>query len=222
MFSHTSHNMWSIWSSIIDCIESIFIEQYAEPRWSLILLDDTLHYREDFPEAHFDGVYIACQYDAMIEKNLAALKYHWFREYASLFLPLYRALLDRFLPEIFPQEGRFLITGIPIHWTRFLRRGFNQTTLLARSLAEIYPQFHYARVIGKTRYTRHQAHLSRTDRLTNPRNAYQKVWWYDIRDMDVLVIDDVISTGATFESCAEVLKKAGARSVYGFFLSSNK
>jgi predicted amidophosphoribosyltransferase len=98
------------------------------------------------------------------------------------------------------------VTWIPLHWTRFLARGFNQTVYLAKGVASENPDFSYQSLLEKSRYTAHQARLSREKRLSNVTGSYRVKQGIDLTGKTILLIDDVISTGSTFESCARALK----------------
>ena len=68
--------MYLIGRNMLAWMRALFLEEDASAEPSRILLDDTVHYRREFPSAHFDGVFIACQYDAGLERDIARLKYH--------------------------------------------------------------------------------------------------------------------------------------------------
>ena len=110
-------------------------------------------------------------------------------------------------------EGAVLVP-VPLHPYRFRRRGYNQAALIARTLAGFVKGASYADLLVRTRSTSTQTALPKEKRLKNVKNAFapkpESVMDETLR---YVVIDDVITTGATLESCCRVLRKAGASRV---------
>ena len=113
-----------------------------------------------------------------------------------------------------------LIAPVPLHWTRLFRRRFNQSALLAQAAVVAWgeraptgPRFAPELLIRRRR-TRSQGHLSRLQRAENVRGAFALKPGADVAGKRVLLVDDVITTGATAEACARVLKAAGAARVH--------
>jgi competence protein ComFC len=106
-----------------------------------------------------------------------------------------------------------LIVPVPLHPARERERGFNQADLLAELLnAHMSIQAH--QVLERTRYTTTQTAFDRTERMENLRGAFRLRKDADVRQLRVLLIDDVLTTGSTLNECARVLRKGGARSVH--------
>ncbi len=109
--------------------------------------------------------------------------------------------------------GATLVTHVPVHADRARRRGYDQAELIARSAASAL-HLPYEPLLVRTRATIAQFDLDRSDRSTNVHGAFA------IRDAVaaaicatrpwVLLIDDVVTTGATLAACAEALEDAGA------------
>jgi competence protein ComFC len=106
-----------------------------------------------------------------------------------------------------------VIVPVPLHPARERERGFNQAALLAELLAESVDA--PARpVLERIRYTTTQTAYDRAERMENLRDAFRLRKNRDVRDLRVLLIDDVLTTGSTLSECARVLKAAGATSVH--------
>jgi competence protein ComFC len=106
-----------------------------------------------------------------------------------------------------------IIIPVPLHPARQRERGFNQATLLAELLsAEISIQS--KPLLERIRYTTTQTALDRAERMENLHDAFRLRKNTDVRGLQVLLIDDVLTTGSTLSECARVLKRAGAISVY--------
>lgn len=108
-----------------------------------------------------------------------------------------------------------VVTFVPMHPSRERRRGFNHAELLARKAAETLG-LECADLLVRTRNAPQQARLSREERLENLRGAFRvpDAEKEKLAGRNVLLIDDVFTTGATAKSCAEALRKAGAAKVY--------
>lgn len=106
-----------------------------------------------------------------------------------------------------------LVTPIPMHWRRRLLQQTNSPDLLAASLAErlSLPLLDWSLV--RRRYTRKQGPMLRTERLQNVRGAFELRPEVNLADAHVIVVDDVVTTGATCDEVARVLRRAGARRV---------
>jgi competence protein ComFC len=106
-----------------------------------------------------------------------------------------------------------LIVPVPLHPARQRERGFNQAHSLARILGEEIG----ARVctaLERVRYTRTQTAFDRTERMENLRDAFRLRKKMSVRELQVLLVDDILTTGSTLSECARVLREAGTRSVH--------
>lgn len=104
------------------------------------------------------------------------------------------------------------IVPVPLHPTRERERGFNQARILAELLARQTgaPVCHD---LKRIRYTTTQTRFDRETRIENLRNAFRLRPSGDVRNLHLLLIDDVFTTGSTVDECARVLMEAGAASV---------
>lgn len=110
-------------------------------------------------------------------------------------------------------EGAELLIPVPLHWRRMVTRRYNQSLLLAREIARAS---HISLLPGAMRRTRHtppQASLTRSERLDNVRGAFavQEQHKPIIAGKKLVLIDDVMTTGATIHACCKTLKQAGAK-----------
>jgi ComF family protein len=109
-------------------------------------------------------------------------------------------------------EASDVVVGVPLHPERERRRGFNQAHLLARALAH-GADLPVSKSLTRTRNTRTQTDLSAGERRLNVRDAFTAGSDSALKGARVLLVDDVITTGATLRECAVTLLSGGAREV---------
>ena len=107
-----------------------------------------------------------------------------------------------------------LVTGVPMHPADLRRRGFNPALMLARLALPRHQVV--TNVLSKVRKTPAQAGLSRSERMVNLRGAFELSRPKLVEDRTVVLIDDVMTTGATAGELAKVLRNGGARRVVVF------
>lgn len=106
-----------------------------------------------------------------------------------------------------------VIAYVPMTKKATRKRGYNQSMLLAKVLSE-KTNLPLVDVVIKKRETERQAKLNRAERLKSLRDAFKVSEKDAVKDKEVLIVDDVTTTGATAQAIAEVLKKAKAKKVY--------
>jgi len=119
-------------------------------------------------------------------------------------------LADR-LP--FAPDSFDLLVPVPLHLDRLRERGFNQAALLAREPARRFAITLDVRLLERIRPTPPQVGLGRQERRRNLRRAFGVRPGHSAAGLRVLVVDDVCTSGATADACAEALLESGAKSV---------
>lgn len=109
-----------------------------------------------------------------------------------------------------PREQAFdAVVPAPLHWFRQWRRGYNQAELLAREVSR-RTGVPLIRALRRRRATRTQAGLTGAKRRANVAGAFAVRQRAFVKGKRVLLVDDVLTTGATVNACAAALKRAGA------------
>ena len=108
-----------------------------------------------------------------------------------------------------------MLVPVPLHYTRLMRRSYNQAELLAIMLGK-HLNKPCCKVLKRIRPTIRQATLSREERLKNLRGAFAAKYPEKIAGKKILLVDDVLTTGSTLHACAEILLKNGAEYVTVF------
>lgn len=108
-----------------------------------------------------------------------------------------------------------LIVPVPLHWSRLATRRFNQAALLAQAIGRVAERPVLPQALNRRRATRSQGHLGRLARFRNVKGAIAVSERHAtaVTNRRILLVDDVITTGATVESAAKALISAGARNV---------
>ena len=153
----------------------------------------------------FDAAFAYGEYEGPLRKLIHEFKYSGVTPLAGKLAPLLSGAL--------PREQTFdVIVPMPLHWRKRLERGFNQSELLAKDLSR-RTGIPVANSLRSRKSTAPQAGLTRAQRRTNVAGAFEANGSERINGGYVLLIDDVLTTGATAAVCAAVLKRAGARRV---------
>jgi ComF family protein len=151
----------------------------------------------------FDAVYSYGSYEGTLRKLVHLFKYSGMRPLAKPFGEL--------LARVLPRDQRFdVIVPMPLHWFKRWQRGFNQADLLAREIGKKW-QVPVSEMVRRRKATSPQAGLTNAKRRANVRGAFRVRRRLD--GLRVLLVDDVLTTGATASACARALKRAGAAHV---------
>lgn len=105
-----------------------------------------------------------------------------------------------------------LIVPVPLHARRRRERGFNQSDLIAQALSDV-TTCPVAHLLHRHRYTTPQAQLKAKQRAINLRDAFSMIEKSSARSTNIILVDDVVTTGSTIAECAAVLRRAGVTTI---------
>lgn len=148
-------------------------------------------------------------YEGLMAELITRFKYQGATYLAH---PLGKLMAD-YKDEIFSFAHIEMVVPVPLHPRRLQERGFNQSLLLARVISRIHKIPLEFNVLERIRYTQPQTQLSRLEREKNMRGAFRVRKNHLPAGSNILLIDDVFTSGATVGECARVLKEAGAQQV---------
>ena len=155
-------------------------------------------------------------YDSGLRELIHLLKYEQVRPAANV--------LGRMLAEVIAGlEGNLaassvLVVPVPLHVRKLRQRGFNQSELIARAALKLQPDHNRltlcTTLLERRRETRSQIGLTSHQRRENLRGAFGVTRPQEVAGREILLVDDVFTTGTTASECARVLRRAGALKVW--------
>ncbi len=163
----------------------------------------------------FERCRAVCTYDYPLDHLIHAFKYRRKLAAGRALSELLADLLRAERSETEVADWPELLVPVPMHWTRRLKRGFNQTELLAADLGQALSQPVLSRACRRQERTRTQQGLTRAARIHNLRHAFSlKPGIRErIAGQRIALIDDVVTTSSTVRALSRLLREAGASSV---------
>lgn len=156
----------------------------------------------------YSGCVAPLRYTGDVRRAVLGLKFHGRRGYAQGFASLMAPLIKREL------HGQFDVAAwVPLSKRRLRKRGYDQARLIAEEVAKLL-EIRAEELLIKTLDTPAQSGIKgRAQRAANISGVYKLADRADVNGLKVLLIDDVVTTGATFSECSRELLMAGAERV---------
>ena len=165
-------------------------------------------------QLEYDGVIRVGSYEATLRSMILNLKFSEKTEWVAPLAAMLRKAMTTGCP-----TGRIdMLVPVPLHWRRRIRRGFNQSHLLAQKLK--LPQIPVSTDLARIRHTKQQWDLNSAQRRRNVKGAFAVREGHSFTAKTVALIDDITTSGATLEECAKTLKQAGAQKVISVVLAT--
>jgi ComF family protein len=202
------HICWDCWSDTTR-VEAPFCDLCGDPVAGAVD-HDFICYSCSAEKPSFNGARSAARYDGVVGDALRKLKY----EQALWLAPDLAVLLQNCLKAEYPESSFDLLVPVPLFHVRRRHRGYNQSAVLAHELGKIMGRPSHVPVLRRIKPTTSQTNLTAKERLSNVSKAFQSKNEARLAGRKVLLVDDVMTTGATVNACCKALKKGGAATVH--------
>ena len=148
-----------------------------------------------------------------VQKIIKAYKYDFIRELSN---PISKILLDYI--NIDNDFKNWHIVSVPLHKRRLNYRGYNQAELIAEQISKEL-DLEIIQGLARIKYKKPQAELEKQKRLENIKGVFKCLCPEKIKNRNIILVDDVYTTGATMNECARILKENGAKKVAGLAIA---
>lgn len=166
-----------------------------------------------------DGAFSAIAYKGIVKKLIYNFKYKpYLSDLKNTLVELfYESIIQQ---EIFQKANEFspILVPIPLHKNRLRKRGYNHSQLLAEGLSKKL-NLKAIEILKRKKETKSQFGLDLKKRKENIKDAFILNAKYIIHNTNILLVDDILTTGSTLLEAAKTLKKSGARRVWGLTLA---
>ena len=162
------------------------------------------------------NIYIAGYYSKELQKIIRGLKYHKQRELAYY---LAKFMYEYFLEVNNSNNTEFCLVPVPLHKNRIKKRKYNHMDLVCEEFSKLSGFETNFGLIKRIKDTKPQYKLSRKERLINLDGAFE-IDSSQIPDKPVLILDDICTTGSTFEEMIKALRSAGVSNIVCFAAST--
>ncbi len=167
----------------------------------------------------FDECHICLDYhDVMVKKLIKKYKYGYFE---NLAIPIAEVYIKKIQQMNLAKD--FILSNIPLHKSKKRKRGFDQTELIAKKIAQ-GTNIPYYDLLKRQRPTKTQAQLDKKQRQKNMAQAFiinENTDYNQLQNKTIILIDDIATTGTTLNEAAQVLKTVGFRHIICLALAKN-
>ena len=188
------------------------IHTYINNKYKYVSKNNSFHQNGKFPKNnfYFQEHYYLFSYTSLIREKIIQYKFqgqsYLFRMFSEFFVK--NEKLCGFL------EKYDIIIPVPISKNKMLKRGYNQSMLIAKEIAKRTQKVQLEnQVLIKDIENQSQSSLNRKQRLENVKNVYKIQNEQKIKEKNILLFDDIYTTGATVNECAKTLKQAGTNKI---------
>ena len=165
-------------------------------------------------QLEYDGVIRVGSYESTLRSMILSMKFSEKTEWAT---PL-AAMLRQAMKAGHLSEQVDVLVPVPLHWRRRIKRGFNQSHLLAKRIK--LPKIPVSTDLVRIRHTRQQWDLNSAQRRRNVKGAFAVRKAHPFEGKTIALVDDITTSGATLTECAKTLKHAGAQKVVSVVLAT--
>ncbi len=177
------------------CDECSIELENKKPKQSLYSLEGT------------EGITFPFFYSGMVKKAMLGYKFHGKKHYSDYFA-------SQIVNSLYKCDCEFdLITYVPIGFIRYMERGYNQSYLLARYISK-QMNIPCCKTLKKSAFIKRQSARTFAERRLNVKKAFKKLNKINVEGKNILIIDDICTTGSTLTNIAELLNLHGADKIY--------
>lgn len=156
-------------------------------------------------DVYYDQGYTIFEYEGKIRKSIINYKFNEMK----CFSDYYSEIMADYFNNKCSNEYDY-VTSVPLYRSKYWARGYNQSEVIAKKFSNKI-NVPYNRILKKIINTKQQSTLSATNRHKNIKDAFMCI--KDIQNKNILIIDDILTTGSTINECCKTLKAAGAKKV---------
>jgi competence protein ComFC len=169
-------------------------------------------------ETYCDGMVCVGKYSDSLKNSLKSFKFSNKPSYYRAFGKLLALKVQNTI-----QLGQIdMIIPVPLHRSRQKQRGYNQSYLIGECVAKLLCLPLESTILVKSSESKSQSVLSRNERLSNVEGLFKVVNADTIYNKNILIIDDIVTTGSTVNQCSKALKQAGASSVIAGVIATTR
>lgn len=161
------------------------------------------------------GVYVVSHFEEPLKEVIHKYKYEFIKALQDDLADIAWSYMEDF-------PKRAVLACVPSSPKRVSWRGYNQAEEITKILASNTGMKYYPNLLKRTEYKIPQTQLRRKERFENVKNAFKINKKIDLSGKQVVIFDDLVTSGATLDACARELRKMGATRVWGFVLARNK
>ena len=165
-----------------------------------------------------DAALSVCRYTGIVKHSLVKYKFYnkpgYYRTFARL--------LTKHIFKVTNSTKFDMIISVPLHKNRETKRGYNQALLISKALGRVTGIRECSKLLVRTRNTDAQSLLDRKSRLLNVKEAFCITKAELIKGKNILLIDDILTTGTTVNECGKILKRAGANTVIAAVIATGQ
>ncbi|KAA0258506.1 ComF family protein [Deferribacter autotrophicus] len=172
------------------------------------LESDYIICRNCFQARFYEKIMVSYWYNYEMRTLLKYYKFHYGFKNLKIF--------ERLLSGLCIEDNYHIVTPVPVYISRRLVRLIQPAYYLSKIISKKFG-IPYKTLLKRVRFTEYQWKLKRNLRIKNIKGAFECM--DDVKGLKILLVDDIITTGATINECARILKKSGAKRVDIFCLS---
>ena len=170
-----------------------------------------------------DGLISLFTYEGIIRKAIHKLKFKYITDLSEELFNIIVTSLDKSshfdLIKQYILIEKPVVISVPLYWYKENYRGFNQAEIFGRKIAQIWGLEFRKDILIRSKFTQPQFGLDKKERRENIKNAFSISPNIHSSLFNILLIDDIWTTGATLKACGSLLKRAGVKKVWGFTLA---